>query len=214
MINDIKGVIFDLDGTLIDSMWVWEEIDVEFLGKRGLELPDDLQRKIEGMSFTETAGYFKERFKLKESIDEIKAEWDEMTLHYFNEKVVLKKGVKDLLEVLKSKNLKIGIATSNTRERTTDILKKYNLFHYFDAIRTSCEVDRGKPFPDVYLQAAKDLGLDPSTCLAFEDTYAGVLAAKRAGMKVCAVHDKASLDYKSQICEVADRYLDNINDIA
>lgn len=214
MIRNIKGVIFDLDGTLIDSMWVWHEIDVDFLKKRGLELPDGLQKEIEGMSFTETAVYFKERFNLKESVEEIKAEWDEMTLQYFNEHVTLKKGVKELLEYLKSKNMKIGIATSNTKERTRDILKKFDILHYFQTIRTSCEVKKGKPHPDVFLKAAEDLNIQPESCLVFEDTYAGVLAAKRAGMTVCAVADEFSLKYKSEITEIADRYLDNINDIA
>lgn len=214
MIRNIKGVIFDLDGTLIDSMWVWHEIDVDFLKKRGLELPDGLQKEIEGMSFTETAVYFKERFNLKESVEEIKAEWDEMTLQYFNEHVTLKKGVKELLEYLKSKNMKIGIATSNTKERTKDILKKFDILHYFQTIRTSCEVKKGKPHPDVFLKAAEDLNIQPESCLVFEDTYAGVLAAKRAGMTVCAVADEFSLKYKSEITEIADRYLDNIYDIA
>lgn len=214
MIKDIKGVIFDLDGTLIDSMWVWHEIDVEFLGKRGLKLPDDLQRKIEGMSFTETAEYFKERFGLKETVDEIKAEWDEMTFEYFDRKVILKEGVKELLEYLRSRNIKMGIGTSNTKDRTIDILKKYDLLHYFSTIRTSCEVKKGKPSPDVYLKVAVDLELAPKNCLVFEDTYAGVLAAKRAGMMVFAVSDPSSLAYKSEISELADRYIDKINDIA
>ena len=73
MLTNIKAVIFDLDGTLIDSMGIWKGIDIEYLGARGLELPDDLQRSIEGMSFSETANYFKERFQLSDTIDEIKA---------------------------------------------------------------------------------------------------------------------------------------------
>lgn len=212
--NDIKGVIFDLDGTLIDSMWVWHDIDVEFLKRRDLELPDDLQKAIEGMSFSETASYFKDRFQLQESVEEIIAEWDEMTFHYFNEKVELKEGVKDLLDFLKSMNIKIGIGTSNVRNRTVEILKKYNILHYFDTIRTSCEAGKGKPNPDVFLLAAEDLKIDPEQCLVFEDTYAGVLAAKRAGMKAFAVSDDFSLPYKSEICEIADKYLNSLNDIA
>lgn len=214
MFDNIKGVIFDLDGTLIDSMWVWQEIDVEFLKKRSLDLPNDLQRAIEGMSFTESAGYFKERFQLMETIEEIKAEWDEMTFKYYKEKVVLKEGVIDLLNFLKSKDIKIGIGTSNIKERTIEILEKYNILHYFETIRTSCEVGKGKPNPDVFLIAAEDMKLKPEECLVFEDTYAGVLAAKRAGMKAFAVADNMSLPYKVEICEIADKYINSLNEIA
>lgn len=72
MFKNIKAVIFDMDGTLIDSLWVWKDVDVEFLKRRNIELPEDLQRAIEGLSFTETAIYFKERFNLSESIEEIR----------------------------------------------------------------------------------------------------------------------------------------------
>ena len=75
-----KAVLFDLDGTLVDSMWMWEAIDIEFLGAYGYECPDDIQRAIEGMSFSETAVYFKERFDLPLSLDEIKAVWTRMSI--------------------------------------------------------------------------------------------------------------------------------------
>ncbi len=72
MLKDKKAMLFDLDGTLVDSMWMWKDIDFEYLSSRGKELPDTLQHEIEGMSFTETAGYFKKRFGLKDSVDTIK----------------------------------------------------------------------------------------------------------------------------------------------
>ena len=75
MLENIKAIFFDMDGTIIDSMWMWRNIDIEFLGKRGIELPENLQRDIEGMSFTETAVFFKNRFNLNESIDDIKHIW-------------------------------------------------------------------------------------------------------------------------------------------
>ena len=80
ILDHIKAVIFDLDGTLVDSMWMWEDIDIEYLGRYGLSCPEDLQKAIEGMSFTETAVYFKERFGLPDSIVEIKEAWIAMSL--------------------------------------------------------------------------------------------------------------------------------------
>ena len=87
-----KAVLFDLDGTLVDSMWMWEAIDIEFLGAYGYECPDDIQRAIEGMSFSETAVYFKERFDLPLSLDEIKAVWTRMSIDKYRHEVPLKPG--------------------------------------------------------------------------------------------------------------------------
>ncbi|MBF8982068.1 HAD family phosphatase [Lutibacter sp. B2] len=218
MLDQVKAVIFDLDGTLVDSMWIWKQIDIEYLEKRNIDflsLPHlELQKEIEGKSFTETANYFKKRFNIADSIDEIKNEWLDMARDFYANRIILKDGVKLLLDKLKAKNIKIGIATSNSRELVEAVLKSNKIEHYFDGIRTSCEVDRGKPYPDVYLKAAEDLGVEPLCCLAFEDTYAGVLAAKRAGMKVYAIADEASLPFKDEIISVADCYLEEYQEIA
>ncbi len=80
MLEQIESVIFDLDGTLVDSMWLWHGIDMEFLGQRGLPLPETYQKDIEGMSFTETAVYTKELFHLSESVEELKGIWNRMAI--------------------------------------------------------------------------------------------------------------------------------------
>ena len=101
MLEHTKAVIFDLDGTLVDSMWMWEAIDIEFLGAYGYECPDDIQRAIEGMSFSETAVYFKERFDLPLSLDEIKAVWTRMSIDKYRHEVPLKPGVLEFLKYCK-----------------------------------------------------------------------------------------------------------------
>ncbi|WP_120168505.1 HAD family hydrolase [Thermohalobacter berrensis] len=214
MFNKLEAVIFDLDGTIVDSMWIWEQIDIEFLEKRGIELPDDLQKAVEGMSFTETAIYFKNRFKLKETVEEIKEEWHKMAYDFYKNRVPLKDGAKEFIQYLKSQNIRLGIGTSNSKELATEVLRSHNILHYFNTIRTSCEVKKGKPHPDVFLKVADDLKVVPKNCLVFEDTYAGVLAAKRAGMKVFAVADKLSFPYKDEICSLADKYIKTFKDIA
>ncbi|RKD32492.1 HAD family hydrolase [Thermohalobacter berrensis] len=195
-------------------MWIWEQIDIEFLEKRGIELPDDLQKAVEGMSFTETAIYFKNRFKLKETVEEIKEEWHKMAYDFYKNRVPLKDGAKEFIQYLKSQNIRLGIGTSNSKELATEVLRSHNILHYFNTIRTSCEVKKGKPHPDVFLKVADDLKVVPKNCLVFEDTYAGVLAAKRAGMKVFAVADKLSFPYKDEICSLADKYIKTFKDIA
>ena len=101
MLKNKKAVLFDLDGTLVDSLWVWKQIDLDFLGERGLETPKELQGIVEGMSFTEVAVYFKERFQLKESVEEIKKIWQDMAMERYCHSIQTKPGVKPFLQYLK-----------------------------------------------------------------------------------------------------------------
>lgn len=213
MLNNIDAVIFDLDGTLVDSMWMWKEIDVEYLSKFGIEVPSDLQQAVEGMSFSETAQYFKDRFNLPDPVDVIKVEWNKMAWDKYGNEVPLKKGVIEFLEELRSRGIKTGIATSNSRELVNHVLKSLNITEYFDSVRTSCEAKKGKPAPDIYLLVADDLQVDPKNCLVFEDLALGVMAGKSAGMSVCAVFDPYSEDDKDRKRELADYYIDTYFDI-
>lgn len=213
MLKDIDAVIFDLDGTLIDSMWMWKSIDIEYLARFGIEFPEDLQRCIEGMSFSETAVYFKQRFNLPDSLEQIKSDWNRMAWDKYLYEVPLKEGVKEFLDYLKELKLPLGIATSNSRELAELIINKHNIYGYFSSIRTSCEVERGKPYPDIYLRVAKDLGVEPGKCLVFEDVIQGVIAGKSANMKVCAVYDEFSKDDEEQKKSLADYYIRSMKEL-
>lgn len=213
MYNDIKAVIFDVDGTLVDSMWIWKDVDIEFLGKRGIPLPARLQTDIEGMSYSETAIYFKARFNLTESLEEIKEEWRLMAEGYYKRHIKLKSGAKEFLKLLNDKGVTIGIATSNSRELVDYMLTNHGIRQYFSDIRTSCEVDKGKPHPDVYLKVAEDMGIEPCHCLVFEDTVSGVMAAKSAGMKVFAMADEVSLESKDKLIEMTEGYIHSFGEV-
>lgn len=213
MLKDIDAVIFDLDGTLVDSMWMWESIDIMYLARFGLEFPRDLQGKIEGMSFSETAIYFKERFNLPDSLEKIKSDWNEMAWDIYLHEVPLKEGVMEFLRYLKANNIPAGIATSNSRELVELVIDKHNVAEYFSSIRTSCEVDKGKPSPDIYLLVAKDLLVEPERCLVFEDVIQGVMAGKNANMKVCAVYDEFSENDDKQKIRLSDYYIHTMKEI-
>jgi len=213
MLNKIKAVIFDLDGTLVDSMWMWKAIDIEFLGDYGYECPDDLQKAIEGMSFSETAVYFKNRFELPLTLEEIKAVWTRMSIDKYRYEVPLKPGAEEFLKHITEKGIRCGIATSNGREMVDAVLESLKIAPYFQSVTTACEVKAGKPEPDIYLKVAKDLGADPDACLVFEDVPAGILAGKRAGMKVCAVEDAFSVPMREEKQAMADYYINDYFDI-
>ena len=114
MFENIKGAIFDLDGTLVDSMWVWSQIDIDYLKSKGYEMPENLNSEICHLSFIQTANYFKERFNLSDSIETISNDWHNMAFKHYSENVKLKNGVKQFLDKLKEKNIKIALATSNS----------------------------------------------------------------------------------------------------
>jgi HAD superfamily hydrolase (TIGR01509 family) len=209
MLKNKKAVIFDLDGTLVDSMWMWKDIDIEYLGKHGIDLPSDLQSKVEGMSFSETAIYFKSRFNIPDSIDEIKNEWNNMARDKYSNSVPLKEGVKEFLEYLKERNILAGIATSNSRELAELALTNLGIKDYFASVRTSCEVEKGKPSPDIYLLVANDLGVLPEECLVFEDVIHGIMAGKNANMTVCAVDDDFSKGVTDKKIEISDYFINN-----
>lgn len=206
-LDDVKAVIFDLDGTLVDSMWMWESIDIEFLGKYGYGCPPDLQKAIEGMGFTETAVYFKERFSLPLSIEEIKQIWTEMSIDKYRNEVPLKPGAKEFLTYLRDHGIRTGIATSNGREMVEAVLESLGVRELFQVVTTACEVNAGKPAPDIYLCVAEKLGVKPEDCMVFEDVPAGILAGKRAGMTVIAIEDEFSRKMEAEKRELADGYI-------
>lgn len=207
IMDGIKAVIFDLDGSLVDSMWLWYDIDVEYLGRFGLECPKDLQNCIEGMSFSETAVYFKERFQLPDSLEQIKADWNEMAWDKYLHEVPLKEGVNEFLHYCKDNGILLGIATSNSRELVENIADVHGLNHFFSCIMTGCDVAKGKPAPDIYLKVAEQLQVSPDECLVFEDIVPGILAGKNAGMRVCAVEDAYSAYQTEEKKKLADYYI-------
>lgn len=211
MIKDLltgkKAVLFDLDGTLVDSMWMWKEIDIEFLGRFGLSCPDDMEREIEGMSFTETAVYFKKRFDLPLTLDEIKDCWIEMSIDKYRHEVPLKPGALEFLKYCRERGIRTGIATSNGRDMVDAVIGSLKIGEYLDVVTTACEVAKGKPEPDIYLEVAKRLETSPAACLVFEDIPAGITAGKRAGMTVIAVEDEFSRDLAEEKTALADGFI-------
>lgn len=213
MLKDIKGAIFDLDGTLVDSTWVWKQIDNDYLKSKGYTVPDNLHSEISHLSFTQVAGYFKEKFNLSDSIDDILNDWHNMAYNHYSQNVKLKDGVKEFLDDLKKKNIKIALATSNSRPLLEVCLKNNNIYDYFDSITTTDEVSRGKNFPDVYLLAASKINVNPNECVVFEDIPAAIKGAKLADMKVVAVYDEYSTTEKQELINISDKYIHSYKEL-
>ena len=209
-----KAAIFDMDGSLVDSMWIWPEVDRIYMEKYGLTQPDTFHKDIEGRSYTETAQYFVDTFPtLGRTREQVMQEWRDMTIRLYATKVFPKPGAVEFLNLAKENGILLGIATSNNREIAEAALTARGLDQYFDSVRTSCEVSAGKPAPDVYLKVAEDLGVEPSACLVFEDVPNGILAGKNAGMEVCAVDDEFSRPDEVGKKRLADYFIHDFYDI-
>ena len=188
----IKGAIFDLDGTLLDSMWVWDKVDTDFLGSRGFEVPLDYQKAIAAMGFRETARYTIERFRLEGQEEDIIREWNDMAARTYHEEVAIKPYVRELLEQLKRDGIRLGVATASYASLFEMCLKRNGIYDYFQAFTETKEVARGKGFPDIYIRAAEKIGCVPEECVVFEDIHQGILAAKEGGFYTVGVYEDKS----------------------
>jgi len=214
MLTNIDAVIFDIDGTLVDSMHVWTDIDDIFLEKYHLEEPENFHEGMEGKSYSETAQYFLDLFpELPHTKQELEDEWHEMAFEIYTKELQLKKGAYDFIVDMHKVGIKLGIATSNSRDLAEGLLMNTGVWQYLDAVWTSDEAKAGKPAPDVYLKVAESLGVKPERCLVFEDVPNGILAGINAGMKVCAVEDTFSKPQEERKKELADYYIQDYDDI-
>lgn len=215
MIENIKAAIFDLDGTLVDSMWLWDKIDTTYLKSLGIDKPSNLKKEITHLSFDKTAEYFKSRFNIPHSIESILKTWYNMSYDEYTNNIKLKPGAKEFLQHLHNKKIKIGLATSNSMVLVETCLKSNNIFDLFDKITLTSEVSRDKSYPDVYLLAAERLGVSPKNCIVFEDILPAIHGAKSAGMKVIAVNDEPYTppDDKAKIIKEADFYIEDYNEL-
>jgi len=207
MLSGTDAVIFDLDGTLADSMWVWSEIDQDFFESHHIDFPDSLNREIEGLGFTETAQFFVDHFPLEETVEEIKQLWNDIAIEKYRTKVPLKPGARGFLARLRQMGIRTGIATSNSMLLVDVFLSARGISDQIDAVTTVCDVRKGKPAPDVYLATAEKLGVTPERCLVFEDIPMGIRAGKNAGMRVCAVEDDYSAAQREEKRRLADYYI-------
>ena len=204
----IKGAIFDLDGTLLDSLWIWEDIDKRFLAKRGIEVPPDYMKAVSVMEYRQTAEYTVKRFGLDEKPQDLMNEWSEMAAEAYERVLKIKPKVGQYLSELKSKGVKLAVATSATPDMCLPALKNNGILHLFDAVVTTFEIGKGKSSPDVYVAAAERMGLSPMECAVYEDNLDALRTAKSAGFVTVGVYDKYSAGDEKALRELADDFIE------
>ena len=182
----IDAVVFDLDGVLIDSEQLWDEVREELARERGGRWHDRAQADMMGMSSPEWSQYMHDVIGLAEPPEEINAEVVRRLQERYRERLPLLPGGREAVERLAAR-LRLGLASSSNREIIDLVLEESGLARFFRATVSSEEVERGKPAPDVYLEAARRLGVSPERCAAIEDSGNGIRSARAAGMRVVAI---------------------------
>lgn len=213
----IKAVFFDMDGLMLDTEPITIKAKVIEGNKIGLAITEDMVKHTIGMSQKHVDEYFKSFFHEKYNHQYFIQKRREYLFEYMKENgLPLKKGLESLLEYLKIKEIPLAIVTSSTREIINQYMQYGDIFKYFKFIVTGDEVKKGKPDPDVYLYAAKRMGVNPEECLVYEDSKNGIISASRAHMKVIMIPDLIEPDeevlaYRPEIFSSLDESISYLN---
>lgn len=202
----IKGAIFDLDGTILDSMFIWDTIPEDYLHSLGKEPKENLAEAFKTFTLEQAAEYFRNNYGIKLSIQEIVEGINNMVAEIYRTKVVLKTGVSDFLKRLQSAGVKMCIATVTDKLIVDDVLSRLNVRDYFSEIFTCAEVGYNKETPEIYRQALKHLGTPKTETVVFEDVLHAIKTAKEDGFKVAAVYDSHE-PKQAEMKEFSDYYI-------
>lgn len=209
-LKNIRAAIFDLDGTLFDSVGLWHEIDDIFLAKRGLVPTDEYRRAIAAVGFRAAADFTVEYYKLDDKPEQLMDEWTELAREAYATTVKTFDGAREYIEECAAAGIKIAAVTSLHREFAEACLKNNGICEYFAQIFTSDDTGLNKSSPAIYAHAAKLLGVEPSECVVYDDVTVAVKAAKAAGMTTVAV---AGLMFDNEECgEFADFVVRSLKD--
>ena len=212
-LKEFKGAIFDLDGTLLDSMHIWHDVDVEFFRRRNLEVTKEYVDIIKNMHLPAAAVYTKEKYNIKENVEEIVDEWLELCANAYLTDVEMKAGVFEYLKMLHDKGVKIAFATASEKVVCEQTLKKHGIFDFFSASAYVSEINIGKTEPDIYFLAAQRIGVKPQDCIVFEDIIEGIRGAKKGNFITCGVFDKSSAKDEDEIRNTADYYIKSFEEL-
>ena len=205
--KDIRAAIFDLDGTLVDSMYVWAKVDEDFLTARGIPVTEEYTDKMRSMFFETAAAYTKDTYGLEESVEEIMQTWLDMAHFEYANNVRAKEGALIYLQKLKSEGISLGMATSNNPYLLMPCLENNGMSGLFDCICYTSEVGVNKSNPDIYLYTAEKLGAKSEECVVFEDIIEGIKSAASVGMRTVAVYDPSNDMYKDELIGISDRMI-------
>ena len=209
----IKGIIFDIDGVVLDSMSIWNDLGARYLRSLNIEPEEGLNEILFSMSMEQGADYLKEHYKLKRSTASILNGIQDMLRDFYYYEVPAKPGAKELMEFLKEKGMRITAATSSPRSHIEKALTRNKLLRYVEVIYTTGEIGISKHSPDIYNKAASYMKLTPAEVLVLEDSLYALKTAKEAGYKTAGVYDKDGETDQAGVEATGDIYIRNLSEL-
>ena len=206
----ITGAIFDLDGTLLDSNYVWKTLGKVYLETKGMIPQDDLQEKLKATSLRDAAEIFKEDYDVSGTVEEIMDEINKAVEHHYFHIVQPKKGVPELLERFHRAGIKMCVATATDRYQVEAALERCKLLHYFGEVFTCSELGVNKHTTHIYDAASAFLGTEKDSTFVFEDAHFAMVTAKKAGLRVAGVVDSYSAGQPAKMKETGDLYFETM----
>lgn len=206
--NNLLAIIFDADGTILDSMYIWHELGGRYLRSIDVEPERNLAEILYPLSLEQGCVYLKERYALEQTLPEIREGIVRIIQDFYIDEVGLKAGIKNFLQSMLEKNIPMVIATSGDRTLLNAALERNGIAGYFNAIFTCSELETNKHEPKIYLECAKFFGLEPYNIAVFEDSLFALETAKAAGFITFGVEDDSNINDRERIIEVADFYTD------
>ena len=207
----IKGAIFDLDGTLLDSMFIWDTIGEDYLRSLGKEPHEDLKETFMTLTLEEAAEYYREHYGVTLSVKEIVDGVNAMVEQTYRTKVTLKPGIAEYLAWLKENGVRMCVATVTDRYLVEETLERLGVRHYFLEIFTCAEVGFGKDKPVIYQKALEHLGTEKSDTYVFEDLPFALNTAKTDGFPTVGVYDRHEV-HQDELKGLADYYIFDFTD--
>lgn len=203
----MTGAIFDVDGTILDSMQVWYKVTTNFFEMHNLVLTEEKAASYKEMTLDESLPQINEEFNLGMTKDEILEEFRQLIIHEYTFNIQLKPNIDIYLKKLHDSGVKIAVATSGYEGMCKSAFKRLGILKYIDAYAFSSEVGVNKGNPDIYLLAAERIGLKPQDCTVYEDIVLGLETARKAGFKTCAIYDDTNSYETQRLKQVSDRYI-------
>ena len=211
--HNIKSVIFDVDGTLLDSMCIWENVAADYLESRGITPQPDLYDHLLMIGGHEIPRYFRAEYGLPDSEEKILHGIYKLLEDFYLRKVPLKKGVTRVLGALRERGIQMNVATATDRWLVEPALQRCGILDYFECVFTCSEERTSKNSPDIYLRAAANLGTAASDTLVVEDALYAIKSAKSAGFPVAAVYDRSAGDQQVEIKKFCDYYFTSLDEM-